>query len=160
MHARTTAARRLRRRAALLAPALVLAPLALVACGSDDDSSSNSSATSRSDESADEEAEEEGEYEIVSDAEVATGLAATIASLGTLAADPSTATDEAIDEVFEEWESYEGTIKQNEVASYLDLEDALASFKDAAEAGDAAKMATAAGAFSTAAATYLTKHPG
>jgi hypothetical protein len=161
MHARTTHAHRLRR-ATFLVPVLALAPLALAACGSDDDSSTAATAAAApsSDESSDDAADEEGEYEIVSDAEVATGLADTITTLGTLTADPSTATDEAVDEVFEGWERYEGTIKQNEVASYLDFEDALASFKDAAEAGDAAKMAAATETFSTAAAAYLTAHPG
>lgn len=158
MFARTPSTHRFRLRTALLVPALSLAPLALVACGSDDDASTEATTAPAANDDSDSEAE--GEYEIVSDAEVATGLAATITTLGTLAADPTTATDEAVDEVFEQWESYEGTVKQNEVASYLDLEDALATFKDAAEAGDAAKMTTATGAFSTAAADYLTKHPG
>lgn len=158
MHTRSHSTRRLRRRAALLAPALALAPLALVACGSDEDSSSEATAAAGNE--AAEGEDEEGEYEIVSDAAVATGLATTIGTLGTLTADPSTATDEAVDEVFEQWETYEGTIKEQEVDSYLSFEDALASFKDAAEAGDAAKMATATEAFSTAAADYLTKHPG
>lgn len=159
MHHMTTTHRL---RAVLLAPALLLAPLALVACGSDDEGASDSTTATESEGSsaAGDEEGEEGEYEIVSDAAVATGLASTITTLGTLTADPSTATDEAVDEVFEEWESYEGTIKQNEVASYLDLEDALASFKDAAEAGDAVKMASATEAFSVASAVYLAKHPG
>lgn len=160
MHARSAIVRSPRHRALLLAPLLVLAPLVAVACGSDDDSSSSPDATTAAAGSSADEGGSGGQYEIVPDAEVAAGLATTITTLGTLTADPSTATDEAVDGVFESWESYEGTVKQNEVASYLDLEDALAQFKDGAEAGDAAKMAAATQAFSTAAADYLAKHPG
>ena len=145
-------------RSFVLASALV-ATLAggsiLTACGSDDPKESTATTAAGAEE------EEEGEeYEIVSDAAVATGLASTITTLTSMSAAPATATAEAITEVFEEWESYEGTIKENDANSYLTFEDALGAFKKAAEAGDQGAMTAATADFSTAASTYLTAHPG
>jgi len=161
---------------AVVAAVLIVTPM-LASCGSDDDSdgAAGGSSTappaataagattgeSESDEEDEGEEDEEGEsYEIVSDAEVATGLASTIATLTSMSAAPATATPDAITEVFDAWYSYEGTIKQNDAASYLSFEDALGAFKRAAESGDQAAMATAVADFTTTSSTYLTAHPG
>ena len=66
----------------------------------------------------------------------------------------------ALEQVFEGWGSYEGTIKQNEVSVYLDIEDALAAFQKAIKANNSADAKTASTKFATAAQTYLAKHPG
>jgi len=164
---------------AVVAAVLIVTPM-LASCGSDDDSDgaagvsstappavTAAGATTGESESDEEEEGEEGEeeeegetYEIVSDAEVARGLASTIATLTSMSAAPATATPDAITEVFDEWYSYEGTIKQNDAASYLSFEDALGAFKKAAESGDQAAMATALTDFTTTSSTYLTAHPG
>jgi hypothetical protein len=128
---------------------LLLAATLFTACGSDDDGADTGDST---------ESSEEG-YEIVSDQAVSDGLEATTAAMTALAAAPETATDEAVLEVFEGWESYEGTIKQNEPESYLALEDAMGVFKKGAESGDAVGMQTGIADFSAAAADYLAAHP-
>jgi len=167
---------------AVVAAVLIVTPM-LASCGSDDDSDGAAGVSSTAppaataataagatigesesdeeDEGEEGEEDEEGEsYEIVSDAEVATGLASTIATLTSMSAAPATATADAITEVFDGWYSYEGTIKQNDTASYFDFEDALGAFKKAAESGDQAAMATALADFTTTSSTYLTAHPG
>src|SRR5215207_5299410 len=99
------------RRAACGAAALFATASLLAACGSDDDE--ESSATSAASAEAEGE-EEEGEYDIVSDAAVATGYTDMLETMKTLAADPTTADEEALEEVHEMWESFEGTVKQND----------------------------------------------
>lgn len=139
--------------------ALVLAgtPALLVACGSDEPASSATTVAASSEGTG---ADAEEGYEMVSDAEVAAGFASTIEALSGFSAAPATITDEAITEVFEGWEGYEGTVKQNDSDTYLALEDALGAFKKAAGTGDQGAMATALGTFSTTASTYLAAHPG
>lgn len=138
-----------RRRAVPFAPLLIAAML-LTACGGDDDSGSGDEAGTESSEAG---------YEIVSDQAVSDGLAATAAAMTALAAAPETATDEAVLEVFEGWETYEGTIKQNAPESYLALEDAMGVFKKGAESGDAVGMQSGIADFAAAAADYLAAHP-
>jgi len=154
----------IRRRAtigsSLAASALVVVLGAgLAACGSDSASGSSTTAAASGDTDDAAVTSDSGAYEIVSDATVAAGIADTITTLTTLSAAPATATADAVKDVFEGWESYEGTVKQNDVDTYLALEDALGAFKKAAEAGDQSGLAKATADFSTAASTYLTSHP-
>lgn len=134
-----------------LVAALALA-LTLAACGSDEPSSSDATAAPGAS------AESEGSYEIVSDAEVATGIATSESDMQALAT-AGKATEEQVDELFEGWEGYEGTVKQNDPDTYLALEDALGAFKKAAAGSDQAGMTKALGDFTTAASAYLADHP-
>lgn len=101
-----------------------------------------------------------GEYEIVADSVVAQGLTSTSTTMTALAAAPETATADAVVAVFQQWAGYEGTIKQNQPDSYIDLEDALGAFKKSAESGDAVGMQTAITAFGDIATQYLAAYPG
>lgn len=143
-----------------MAGLLMIVPLS--ACGGDDDDAGGDapSATTAPAGAEGDEGEGEGEYEIVTDEQVAQGLADTTARMTTLAAAPETATDEAVVELYELWESYEGTIKQDEPDMYLSFEDALGVFKKGAESGDAVGMQSAITDFGNTAAQYLAAHPG
>lgn len=137
---------------------VVAATVGLSACGSDDASSADT-ATSAT-EGATEDEDEATDYPIVPDAVVTAGLAGTITALTTMSAAPATATPEALDAVFTDWSSYEGTVRENDVNTYLTFEDSLGAFKKAAEAGDQAAMNAALADFTTASSTYLAAYPG
>lgn len=127
-----------------------LAVGALAACGSDKAPTGPAAASTSS--------VTDPEHVIVSDAAAAKGLAETVAKMTTLAADPPAAADgEAVEAL---WASYEGTVKKNDTQAYLDFEDELGSYRDAAKAGDAAAMRKALASFSATSTTYLQKHPG
>ena len=130
--------------------AVVAAVSLLAACGSDDDADSGSTA----------DAVTEGSYEIVSDAAVAEGYADMIEQMTALSADPGSADTEALEGVEEMWQSFEGTVKQQDPESYLASEEALDSFLEAGETKDGATMTTATAKMSETAATYLAAHPG
>ena len=129
----------------------------VAACGSDDDSDSGAAADATTAGSDDETV---GSYEIVSDSAVAQGYAAMIAEMTALSADPTSADAAALEEVHEMWESFEGTVKQQDPESYLASEEALDSFLEAGDAQDGATMATATAKMSETAATYLAAYPG
>jgi hypothetical protein len=155
----------------LLTAGTLAAALALGACGADNDSSSagagpttvittattGSSASSAADGST-ATSGSSGSYEIVPDADVAKGLGQTVAKMTSLTA-AGGADDGEFEEVHELWESYEGTVKQNEPDDYLTFEEALDSFKTAGKAKDRAKMTEATTKFSTTSASYLAQHP-
>ncbi len=140
------------RTTALRTSIALLAGFSLVAasCGDDD------TATTATESVA--EAEEEG-HPIVDDATVTAGLATTGGILTAALATPDNAAA-AWDQAHESWETYEGTIRQNMPESYLAMEDALAAYETAAEAGDATALADSAADFQAAAATYLAAYPG
>ena len=98
-------------------------------------------------------------HAIVPDATVTQGLAATQQLLADIESGKVTDKTKSLDAVEAGWASYEGTIKQNEVALYLDFEDALAAFQKALKAGNSADITTAKTKFATTAQTYLAKHP-
>ena len=137
---------------------VAVASLALATgCGDDDDSAeapASAETTDASEESA------PGSYEVVSDAAVASGYGEMIATMTQLSADPSTADEAALEGVHETWESFEGTVKQNDSDAYLASEEALDSFLEAGADQDAAAMAAATTKMSETAATYLAAHPG
>jgi hypothetical protein len=135
---------------------VALACLSFVAaCGSDDDSGSNEPA-----EAAESEEGDSGDHEVVPAAEVTAGYAEMLESMTALSADPVSATDEALDEVHETWESFEGTVKQEDPDAYLASEEALDSFLEAGKDGNAVAMGEATAKMSETAATYLAAHPG
>lgn len=124
--------------------ALLLAGTTLLACGSD--SKSTDSATVET-------------YTTVPDADVVSGLAGTQALMDAIVADPTTAIATTVDAINNSWLVYEGNIRLNDAASYLDAEDALALFSKAALGNDAAGMKAAADKFRQLAATYTAAHP-
>ena len=149
-----TASSSWRRLAVLLVAGTTLSVL-VSACG-DDSASSNSATTAAS-------SDETGSPEdlIVPDSEVTAGLNQSITDMNALAdgvAD-GTATDAQFEEIHEGWESYEGTVKQNDVDAYLALEDALSSMQGAVSDKDVEAAASAAGDFESAAQGYLAAHP-
>jgi hypothetical protein len=125
--------------------------LGVAACGSDSGSSG----------SDDTEAETAETYAIVPDAQVTAGLAE-LQQMGvgvTAAITAGTDASADVDEMFEKWESIEGTIKQNEVEMYLTFEDSLANIRKANKDKDAAASTQAVQTFDETAAAYLAKHP-
>ena len=137
---------------------VAVASLALATgCGDDDDSAEAPASA----ETTDAEAESApGSYEVVSDAAVASGYGEMLAAMTQLSADPSSADEAALEGVHETWESFEGTVKQNDPDAYLASEEALDSFLEAGADQDAAAMAAATAKMSETAATYLAAHPG
>jgi hypothetical protein len=134
-----------------LLAAFALSAISLAACGSD---SGSGSATEQGT------GAEAPEDVTVPDATVTAGLTKSSADMAALAARVgSGATAADVDDLFEDWEQYEGTVKANDVDTYLALEDAFAAMKSAIKAGDAAAATKAAGDFKTAADSYLAKHP-
>ena len=131
--------------------------LTVASCGDDNDN--ESAVTVAAATGATGAPEEEGGHQIVDDATVTAGLATTGSILTSGAATPDTA-ETVWDEAHESWETYEGTIKQNMPESYLAMEDALAAYRSAAEAGDTAGLSKAAGDFQTSADAYLAAFPG
>ena len=99
-------------------------------------------------------------YTTVPDAQVVSGLAGTQQLMEDLIAAPSTADQATVDAVTASWLVYEGNIKTNDAATYLDAEDALALFSKAALDGDTAGMQSATDKFGQLAATYTAAHPG
>ena len=137
---------------------VAVASLALVtACGDDDDSDVPAATA---DASTGESEAAPGSYEVVSDAAVASGYADMLAKMTQLSADPGSADEAALEGVHETWESFEGTVKQNDSDAYLASEEALDSFLEAGADQDAAAMAAATAKMSETAATYLAAHPG
>jgi len=136
--------------------AIVGLAITTVACGSDEQSSSTTAAAEASSDGT----EAEAGYELVADSEVTAGLQATVADATALAGRiGSGATVDDYEVVFEGWEGYEGTVKQNEVDIYLAIEDALAALKGAVEDEDAEAGTAAVADLQDAADQYLELHP-
>ena len=139
---------------------VAVASLAFVtACGDDDDSDAPAATVSAEASTGESEAAP-GSYEVVSDAAVASGYGDMLAKMTQLSTDPSSADEAALEGVHETWESFEGTVKQNDSDAYLASEEALDSFLEAGADQDAAAMAAATTKMSETAATYLAAHPG
>ena len=117
----------------------------VAACGSDDDSS---------------ESDEAAESDEAQPAAVAAGYAELLAAMTELSADPVSATDEALDEVEETWESFEDAVKEEDSDAHEASEEALDRFLEAGEDGNAVAMGEATAELSATAATYLAAHPG
>jgi len=139
----------MRHQRGLLLTASVAVLALLTACGDDDGGGSSDTTEAPA-----------ASYEIVSDAAVAQGYASMLEDMAKLSADPGTATEEALDEVHETWEDFEGTVKQNDADAYLASEEALDAFLEAGAKKDAAGMAAATQKMTEASAAYLVKFPG
>ena len=77
-----------------------------------------------------------------------------------LSADPVSATDEALDEVEETWESFEDAVKEEDSDAHEASEEALDRFLEAGEDGNAVAMGEATAEMSATAESYLAAHPG
>lgn len=132
----------------------VITVLAVSACSSNDDSSAEtpvSATVSRSSVAP--------EDVIAPDPAVAVGMQGLKALAGQIA--DAAATDSTRAKTLAAgleplWKPIEGTVKQNDGAVYLAVEDAFAQL----ESGDAGKSVTGASGLSTAVGTYLAAHPG
>jgi hypothetical protein len=102
------------------------------------------------------------EDRVATDAEVAQGLAEVQAladrAVEQLATDKAAATA-TVEQLYDTWYAVEGTIKRNDVSTYLDLEDGLGAVKRGVDQGDQAKASGGAAAFATSAASYLSRFP-
>jgi len=101
-------------------------------------------------------------YAIVSNAKVATGLSALVPLAATAAAKVAAKggdSEAAVNDMYTKWFEFEGTVRRNDEAVYLDMEDALVSVKAGQKDNDAAKASKGAAALVTLTATYLTKFP-
>ena len=139
---------------------VAVASLALVTNCGDDDDAGEATAAATADATAGEDEAAPGSYEVVSDAAVASGYGEMIATMTQLSTDPTSADEAALEGVHETWESFEGTVKQEDPDAYLASEEALDSFLEAGADQDAAAMAAATAKLSETAATYLAAHPG
>ncbi len=133
------------RRLVRLIGTVLLAATVLGACGSD--SKPSTAATTET-------------YVTVAPAQVSSRLAGTQAQLDALAAAPSSANAGAVAVVNNSWQVYEGNIRTVDPQAYLDGEDALARFTQAAAKDDAAAMKSAADKFRTMSQAYTAAHPG
>jgi hypothetical protein len=127
--------------------AVLLASALLGACGSDKKTTTTAAVTAET-------------YLTVPAAQVKTGLTSTQAAMDALVAAPASATTAAVDAVNNSWRVYEGNIRTADAQAYLDGEDALALFSDAAKRADGAGLKSAADKFRAMAATYTSAHPG
>ncbi len=143
-----------RRRLVALGVAFAALSVFVSACGDDSDGSDGSAATTGASGTAPEDV-------IVSDSEVTAGLNTSIEDMQALAAGVAggSATDAQFEELHEGWESYEGTVKQNNVEAYLGLEDALAAMQRAITDEDAEAAQAAADDFEADANAYLAERP-
>ncbi len=132
-------------RTLIIAGALTV-PLGLAACGSSSSSGSTSNESAESSEAAE---ESEG-HEVVPDSEVTAGLAALqklgATAVANVAAGQGSTGD--LDAMEAKWASFEGTIKQNEVDLYLEMEDNLANLRSAVKDGDSTAATAAMAALS------------
>jgi ABC-type glycerol-3-phosphate transport system substrate-binding protein len=138
-----------RTRWAKLLVGMTVSVVVLVACGSDGGSGSSAGTEAAAPEEV-----------TVPDAVVTAGLNQSAADVTALAARVgSGATTDEVDALFEDWEKYEGTVKVNDVETYLALEDAYAAMKSAIKSDDAAAAKQAAADFTSAADAYMAKYP-
>jgi soluble cytochrome b562 len=141
-------------RAVLVAAGL---SLAVMACSSDAKTTTSSSASSSSGSAA-----TTPEEHIASASDVAAGLAeikTTVAAIVAAGTDKAKMQAE-VAKIEPVWMTIEGTVKANDVDTYLAFEDAFAVLEKAAEEGDVAAAKTAAATVTTTADAYLAKYPG
>jgi hypothetical protein len=131
------------------ATAVVVALLALTACGSDSAPTASGPAATAP------------EQHIADDATVTAGLGrmATTAATITATVAAGTKVDDAQAQLEVDWQQVEGAVRQNEPDLYLVFEEDLGAIDKAARDGDAAATTKAAGDLASVAASYLTKHP-
>jgi hypothetical protein len=145
------------RRAALplSVPVLGLVTLGLVlgsGCSSSSGSMGSSSSTTRAPEDV-----------LVSDAKVATGLAALEGLARKASSEAKTnpqAAKQPATQAHAQWARIEGRVKKNDADAYLQFEDALSNLTVGADNQDAAKVVKGATGVAAAAVAYLAKYPG
>jgi len=131
----------------------VVVTLALVGAGCSSESTTGSGATATT----------VAGYQIVPDAVVTAGLHQVENLSDTLATDLSanqTKAKATVATIYELWSGFEGTIKANAVASYLDMEDAMGKMKAGVDAGTTAEVQTGSATFAAAADKYRLTWPG
>lgn len=129
--------------------------VALSACGDDDDDDAATSVAVASDESV---APEDIK---VAPAVVTAGMTKLPATIASAIAAIGTPDAEAkADEVHEEWESFEGTVRDTDQDLYLAIEDQLDPLLDQIKAGETEAATASATALSDLFSQYLTKYPG
>ncbi len=149
-----------RRLAAVVVALAVIAPLSVTAACSSAKKGGTVGTETTSGDSSDTTSPEEV---IVSDAEVAAGIAELddqiALAVTTLPTDQAEATA-VVDQLYDTWYGIEGRIKQNSTDLYLDMEDGLGAVKNGVDQNDAEKAQKGSTAFSAAASTYLQQWPG
>ena len=105
----------------------------------------------------------ESSYEIVSDAQVKSGLTKVTAIMATLKARRSV--DEAdarrgLEDMYTNWFAFEGTIRKNDQDLYLQMEDGLVSVKIGVQENRPAKVDEGVAEFQIGRTAYLKLHGG
>jgi hypothetical protein len=100
---------------------------------------------------------------IVSDADVADGLAEVRAMaaevLGQLSTDPAQA-EQTAEEIYDRWFEFEGTVRHTDTDLYLQMEDGLSGIKAGIEDRDADRVQRGNDDLDQAADAYLATHQG
>ena len=102
------------------------------------------------------------DYALVPDAEVTAGLtkiSATIATLEQRRKDDEADARAGLEDMYNLWFEFEGTIRKKEKEMYLQMEDGLVSIKIGVQENRLPKIASGVTDFETARAAYATKHP-
>ena len=101
-------------------------------------------------------------YKIVTDKEVTIGLGQVAAIMGTLQARREADETDAragLEEMYNKWFEFEGTVRKNDKDLYLQMEDGLVSVKIGVQENRIPKITTGVAEFEAARAAYIGKHP-
>jgi hypothetical protein len=96
---------------------------------------------------------------VVPDAAVTAGFVKLRATVAQVKVSDAAATATAKETIEEQWSSFEGTVRKNDKAAYLQIEDGLASINAGIEAKDQAKVDAGVADVEAGAKAYLAKHP-
>jgi hypothetical protein len=100
---------------------------------------------------------------MLSDAEVAQGLKDVRDLAGRaqtlLASDPAGAAA-AVEQMYQRWYQFEGTVRKTDKSLYLDMEDALTKIRRGVDQRDTAKIGTGVTDLGAKIGAYLAAHPG
>ena len=124
--------------------------LSIVACGGSSDGASTGTAASGAG------------YEIVSDADVAVGLAdvsAILATLPTLQQSSEAEARAAVEAMYTRWFEFEGTIRANDKDLSLQMEDGLVGAKIGVQENRPEKLSEGIAEFASATDQYLAARP-
>jgi hypothetical protein len=128
--------------------------VALSSCGDDDDDAATSVAVASDDSIAPEDIKVAPAVVTAGMTKLPATIASAIAAIGTPDAEAKA------DEVHEEWESFEGTVRDTDQDLYLAIEDQLDPLLDQIKAGETEAATASATALSDLFSQYLTKYPG
>ncbi len=99
---------------------------------------------------------------VVPDAAVTAGfvkLRASVAQVKAAVPNDPTAAAALKEEIGEQWEAFEGTVRKNDKTAYLKIEDGLAAINAGIDAKDPKKVETGVADVEAGATAYLAKHP-